>query len=63
MFEYLVEVMAPHPIFQSRGRKPQRHVKYQLGAFLIRYGTLGSDVHGTSLKLSIGFGTVIDYCR
>ncbi|KAJ3968953.1 hypothetical protein EV361DRAFT_870433 [Lentinula raphanica] len=63
MFEYLVEILATHPIFQSTGRKPQRHVKYQLAAFLIRYGSLGADVQGTALKLSIGYGSVVLYCR
>jgi hypothetical protein len=47
----------------SRGRKPQRHIAWQLGAFLIRYGQLGSPVQDTSFKLGIGFGTVILYCR
>ncbi|KAJ3709399.1 hypothetical protein C8R42DRAFT_446477 [Lentinula raphanica] len=63
MFEYLVEILGTNPIFQSTGRKPQRHVKYQLAAFLIRYGTLGADVQGTALKLSIGYGSVVLYCR
>ncbi|KAF7362660.1 DDE Tnp4 domain-containing protein [Mycena venus] len=63
LFDYLVQVLAPNPIFLSKGRRPQRHVKYQLGCFLIRYGSIGSDTIGTAQKLSIGFGTVFLYCR
>jgi hypothetical protein len=63
MFDYLVQELAPNPIFQSTGRRPQRHIKFQLGCFLIRYGCIGSDTIGTAQKLSIGFGTVFLYCR
>ncbi|THV00063.1 hypothetical protein K435DRAFT_818410 [Dendrothele bispora CBS 962.96] len=63
MFEHLTTILSQNPIFQSRGRKPQRPIKYQLGAFLIRYGTLGSDTRRTALQLSIGHGTVFLYCR
>lgn len=56
-------MLAPNPIFISKGRKPQRHVKYQLACFLMRYGSRGSDVIGTAMKMSIGYGTVILYCR
>ncbi|KAJ7140541.1 hypothetical protein C8R43DRAFT_892708, partial [Mycena crocata] len=63
MFDYLVANLAPNPIFETTGRRPQRHVKYQLGCFLIRYGAIGSDTLGTAQKLSIGFGTVFLYCR
>ncbi|KAJ6528964.1 hypothetical protein B0H19DRAFT_1274585 [Mycena capillaripes] len=63
MFDYLVEQLSFNLIFQSRGRRPQRHVKYQLGCFLFRYGTIGSDTLWTSQKLSIGLGTVFLYCR
>ncbi|KAJ7330889.1 hypothetical protein DFH08DRAFT_1084032, partial [Mycena albidolilacea] len=42
--------------------KPQQHVKYQLGCFLIRYGMVGSDTLGTAQKLSLGFGSVFNYC-
>lgn len=47
----------------STGKKPQRHVKFQLASFLIRYGSRGSDVTGTAMKMGIGHGTVIHYCR
>ena len=45
------------------GNRPQRHVKYQLGTFLVRYASLGSDTLWTAQKLSIGFGSVFNYCR
>jgi hypothetical protein len=63
MFDYLVQELAPNPIFQSTGRRPQCHIKSQLGCFLIRYGCIGSDAISTAQKLSIGFGTVFLYCR
>jgi hypothetical protein len=63
MFDWVVGLLSHNPIFQSRGRRPQRHVKYQLGCFLVRYGALGSDTLGTAQKLSIGFGTVFLYCN
>lgn len=53
-FDRLVAMLAPNPIFISKGRKPQRHVKYQLACFLMRYGSRGSDVIGTAMKMSIG---------
>ncbi|KAF8180747.1 hypothetical protein K438DRAFT_1452104, partial [Mycena galopus ATCC 62051] len=62
-FDIFCEILQENPIFTSRGRKPQRHIAWQLGAFLIRYGELGSPVLDTSLKLSIGYGTIILYCR
>ncbi|THU87950.1 hypothetical protein K435DRAFT_866748 [Dendrothele bispora CBS 962.96] len=63
MFDHLVFMLEPNPIIHSTGQKPQRPVKYQLAAFLFRYGTLGSDVAGTAHKLGIGYGSVINYCR
>ncbi|KAJ6517633.1 hypothetical protein DFH09DRAFT_1332237 [Mycena vulgaris] len=62
-FDKLCDILGQNQIFTSRGRKPQRHIAWQLGAFLIRYGQLGSPAQDTSFKLSIGFGTVILYCR
>ena len=47
----------------STGWKPQCHVKYQLAAFLFRYGCLGTDSLNIAQKLGIGHGTVILYCR
>jgi hypothetical protein len=63
MFDFLVGLLSRNQIFQSRGRHPQRHVKYQLGYFLIRYGAVGSDTLGTAPKLSIGHSTVFLYCK
>ncbi|KAF7367609.1 DDE Tnp4 domain-containing protein [Mycena sanguinolenta] len=62
-FDIFCEILEENPIFTSRGCKPQRHIAWQLGAFLIRYGQLGSPVLDTSLKLGIGYGTIILYCR
>jgi hypothetical protein len=46
-------MLAPNPVFISKGQKPQWHVKYQLACFLMRYGSHGSDVIGTAMKMSI----------
>jgi hypothetical protein len=62
-FDLFCDILAQNQIFTSHGRKPQRHVAWQLGAFLIRYGQLGSPAQDTSFKLGIGFGTIILYCR
>ncbi|KAJ7314285.1 hypothetical protein DFH08DRAFT_821639 [Mycena albidolilacea] len=62
MFDWVVVLLCENPIFKSMGRRPQCHIKYQLGCFLICYGTYGSDTLGTAQKLSIGLGTVILYC-
>ncbi|KAF9059602.1 hypothetical protein BDP27DRAFT_1497896 [Rhodocollybia butyracea] len=63
MFNVLHDKISSNSVFESRGWKPQRPVKYQLGMFLIRYGTLGSDSLDAALKLNIGHGTVFLYCR
>jgi hypothetical protein len=62
MFDRLVHILAPNPIFHSP-RKQQRHVKFQLAAFLVRYGQQGSDTLDVAAKLSIGHGTVYNYCK
>ena len=62
-FDRLVALLADDPIFESRGNKPQHHVKVQLAAFLLRYGNRGCDVFDIGRKLGIGEGTVYDYCR
>ncbi len=62
-FDRLVALLAQNPIFDSTGRKPQRHVKYQLAAFLFRYGRLGTDSLDVAQKLGIGHGTVVLYCK
>ena len=57
-------MLAPHPIFNDpNARKPQRHVIYQLATFLIWYGQQGSSVLDTMMKLSIGQGSVYNYCH
>ncbi|KAJ7358270.1 hypothetical protein DFH08DRAFT_911690 [Mycena albidolilacea] len=63
MSDWLVGILAHNPIFQPHRGRPQCHVKYQLGCFLIRYGAIGSDTLGTAQKLSIRFGTVFLYCK
>ncbi|KAJ7226769.1 hypothetical protein GGX14DRAFT_385569 [Mycena pura] len=62
-FDTFVDILSQNPIFISRGRKPQRPVPYQLACFLFRYGQLGSPVEDPMLKINIGHGTVILYCR
>ncbi|KAJ7222147.1 hypothetical protein GGX14DRAFT_387979 [Mycena pura] len=62
-FDKFCEILGRNTLFVSRGRKPQRHISWQLGTFLIRYGQLGSSVQDTALKLGIGYGTVILYCK
>ncbi|EIM92557.1 uncharacterized protein STEHIDRAFT_107036 [Stereum hirsutum FP-91666 SS1] len=62
-FEAIVRLLEADPIFQSKGRKPQRPVRMQLACFLMRYGTRGSDARGAAHRMGIGFGTVFLYCR
>jgi len=62
-FDRLVALLADNPIFISRGKRPQRHVKFQLAAFLMRYGRLGSSALAVAMELSIGEGTVFLYCN
>ncbi|KAG0707246.1 hypothetical protein DFH29DRAFT_897858 [Suillus ampliporus] len=56
-FDRLVAKLADDPIFTSTGTKPQRHVKYQLGCFLFRYGMRGSDTLRVAKELAIGHGS------
>lgn len=62
-FEAIVRLLEADPVFQSKGRKPQRPVRVQLACFLMRYGTRGSDARGAAHRMGIGFGTVFLYCR
>lgn len=62
MFDRLVFMLASNTIFHSP-KKKQRHVKYQLAAFLLRYGQRGSDTLDVACKLGLGLGTVHLYCR
>jgi hypothetical protein len=61
-FDLLVWILSQNSLFVSPW-KPQRPVKYQLAAFLIRYGQRGSDTLDVAAKLSIGHGSVLNYCR
>ena len=61
-FELLVDRLEQCDIFQSRGRKPQRPVRYQLGCFLVRYGQRGTDALLTAQCMGISFGAVHKYC-
>ncbi|KAJ7577117.1 hypothetical protein C8J56DRAFT_899213 [Mycena floridula] len=64
MFDRLVAILAPNPIFNHpNAKKPQRHVKYQLATFLIRYGRRGSDVFDISAKMGFSHGSVYNYCK
>lgn len=63
MFDRLVEMLQYDAIFQSKGKKPQRHVKWQLACFLIRFGALGSETLRAAQVLSLGAGSVVTYCR
>ncbi|QRW00132.1 DDE superfamily endonuclease [Ceratobasidium sp. AG-Ba] len=62
-FDRVATLLQPNPIFQSRGRRPQRPVKYQLAVFLIRFGMRGSPTMEPVVKTGIGHGTVVLYCR
>jgi hypothetical protein len=62
-FDRLVGLLEKDPIFLSTGPRPQRAVRYQLAAFLLRYAGEGSDAIGVSNKLGIGEGTVFKYCQ
>lgn len=62
-FDKLVGLLENDPIFLSTGARPQRAVRYQLAAFLLRYAAEGSDAIGVSNKLGIGEGTVYNYCK
>ena len=62
-FDRLVSLLADDPIFESQGKKPQRHVKVQLAAFLLRYGNRGSNAFSVARNLDIGEGVVFNYCQ
>jgi hypothetical protein len=61
-FDHLVFILSQNPLFHSPQKK-QCPVKYQLAAFLIRYGQQGSDVFDVAAKLSIAHGSVHNYCK
>lgn len=58
-----MNLLEQKPAFSSRGRKPQRAVRYQLATFLLRYGARGSDALSAAKRMGIGEGTVWLYCR
>ncbi|KIO27598.1 hypothetical protein M407DRAFT_23157 [Tulasnella calospora MUT 4182] len=62
-FDKVVALLERDPVFQSKGKKPQRPVKFQLVCFLIRYGSRGADTLEPVQKLLLGHGTVFIYCR
>lgn len=62
MFDRLVCLLTQNPLFESQGKKPQRPIKYQLGAFLVRYGHRGSNTLDAAQQLALGHGTVEKYC-
>ncbi|KAJ3534538.1 hypothetical protein NMY22_g6883 [Coprinellus aureogranulatus] len=62
-FDKFVTTLEKNTIFTSRGRKPQRAVRYQLAAFLMRYGSRASDALSVAKRVGIGVGTVWLYCR
>ncbi|KAG8731020.1 hypothetical protein FRC10_002106, partial [Ceratobasidium sp. 414] len=62
-FWELVRILEKNKLFVSRGKRKQRPVPFQLGVFLIRYGTLGTGARYPMLLTSIGEGTVLLYCR
>lgn len=62
-FEAVLQKLEPNSIFLSTGPRPQRPVRYQLATFLLRYGNGYSNAYDPHLKLSIGEGSVFNYCR
>ncbi|CAE6534513.1 unnamed protein product [Rhizoctonia solani] len=62
-FERVSSRLSENPIFTSTGPRPQRPVKYQLAAFLLRYGHGYSDAFRPHAEMSIGEGSVFNYCK
>ncbi|KDQ09814.1 hypothetical protein BOTBODRAFT_82826, partial [Botryobasidium botryosum FD-172 SS1] len=60
-FWHLHSLIQDDPLFLSRGNRAQRPVKYQLTAFLIRFG--GETLVKTADTLSIAEGTAYNYVR
>ncbi|KAH9927021.1 hypothetical protein B0H21DRAFT_894924 [Amylocystis lapponica] len=60
-FWHLHNLIEHNEIFVSTGRKPQRLVKYQLMAFLIKYG--GESLIKTASTLAFGDGTTHIYSQ
>ncbi|KAG9078700.1 hypothetical protein FRC06_008232 [Ceratobasidium sp. 370] len=62
-FWRIATLLQENPIFQSKGRRPQRPVPVQLACFLLRYGRYGSTAFDANANLSLGEGTVFLYCK
>jgi len=61
-FQQLANLIRSHPVFSSRGNKPQACVEFQLAVFLCRLGSTGSLFEVCS-RFGIGEGTVILYTK
>ncbi|GBB93005.1 hypothetical protein RclHR1_00210001 [Rhizophagus clarus] len=61
-FQQLANLIRSHPVFLSRGNKPQACVEFQLAVFLCRLGSTGS-LFEVCARFGIGEGTVILYTR
>jgi hypothetical protein len=61
-FQQLANLIRFHPVFSSRGNKPQACVEFQLAVFLCRLGSTGSLFEVCS-RFEIGEGTVILYTK
>ena len=61
-FDKIIDLIKDDKIFHSTGPKSQRPAFYQLGCFLARYGSLGTQSIDVAQKLSIAEGTVPLYC-
>ncbi|KAF8579607.1 hypothetical protein K439DRAFT_1359267 [Ramaria rubella] len=62
-FGWLCQILQPMEIFQSRGKRPQWPVQFQLTCFLTCYAQQGSDSLRVAQQLSLGHGTVFLYCH
>ena len=58
MFDCLINLLSHDPSFQLCGVKPQHHIKFQLGCFLVHYGIQGCNSLEATHKLSLGHGTI-----
>ncbi|KAF8573112.1 hypothetical protein K439DRAFT_1650060 [Ramaria rubella] len=57
-FKWLCQILQPMDIFQSRGKRPQWPVQFQLACFLSHYAQQGSDSLRVAQQLSLGHGTL-----
>src|SRR5438045_3360472 len=61
-FQQLANLIRSHPVFSSRGNKPQTCVEFQLAVFLCQLRSTGSLFEVCS-RFRIGKGTVILYTK